>query len=362
MTAKLRVAVVGAGIADRHLTAFARLPDLFDVSVICAADDPRMPELAGKYGIARTSNDFAEVLAMADIDVVDICTPPSLHFGMCRAALEAGKDAICEKPLFGSVAEVDEIAGLVETSGRRLMPIFQYRFGGGLQKLMHLIGLGLTGKAYVSTVETHWTRNADYYQVPWRGKWATELGGGLLGHAIHAHDILNYVIGPSDSVFAFTATRVNPIEVEDCAAVALRMRDGSLATLSMTLGSSGEISRLRFCFENLTAESSLAPYTPGRDPWTFTARFPEFQAEIDRALDGYRPQGEGYTRQFELFHAAVAEGAPPPVTLADARASLELITAMYHSAETGMPVRFPIGADHPKYRSWLPDPGPQLGP
>jgi predicted dehydrogenase len=126
---------------------------------------------------------------------------------------------------------------------------------------------------------------------------------GLLGHAIHAHDMVNYVLGPSETVYALAATRVNRIEVEDCAAVALKLQDGSLATLSMTLGSSGEISRLRFCFENLTAESSLDPYTPSRDPWTFTGHTPQLQTQIDAALSAYQPQSEGYTRQFELFHA-----------------------------------------------------------
>jgi predicted dehydrogenase len=355
MADKLRVAVIGAGIAARHLTAYTRLPELYDVTVICSAHDPRMPGLAEKHGIARQTNDFAETLRMDDVDVVDICTPPNLHFDMAVGAIGAGKHVICEKPLFGSVAEVDEVSRLVEANGRQLMPIFQYRFGNGLQKLKFLIERGLTGKAYVSTVETHWTRDADYYAVPWRGKWQTELGGGLLGHAIHAHDMVNYLLGPSETVYALAATRVNRIEVEDCAAIALKLQDGSLATLSMTLGSSGEISRLRFCFENLTAESSLDPYTPSRDPWTFTGHTPELQARVDEALSAYRPQSEGYTRQFELFHAAVTAGAPLPVSLADARASLELITAMYHSAETGTPVAFPIAADHPKYRSWLPD-------
>ena len=354
MSQRLKVAIIGAGIADRHLTAFARLPELFEVTAICTAADPRMPGMAERYAIPLATEDFAAVLKMPDVDIVDICTPPNLHFEMAAQAIQAGKHVICEKPLFGSVAEVDEMSRIAAAHDRQLMPIFQYRFGNGLQKLKHLIGLGLAGRAYVSTVETHWTRDADYYAVPWRGNWQTELGGGLLGHAIHAHDIVNYVLGPNEAVYAMTATRVNRIEVEDCAAVALRLQDGSLATLSLTLGSSGEISRLRFCFENLTAESSLDPYTPSRDPWTFTGHTPELQARIDAALQSYQPQSEGYTRQFELFHRALTEGAPLPVTLADARTSLELITAMYHSAETGTPVPFPIGGDHPKYRSWLP--------
>jgi predicted dehydrogenase len=155
-------------------------------------------------------------------------------------------------------------------------------------------------------------------------------------------------------VFARTATRVNPIETEDCAAVACEMADGSLASLSATLGSRPEISRLRFCFEQLTAESSLSPYQPSFDPWTFTAASAERQAAIAAALQGFTAGPELYAGQFARLHAALASGGELPVTLADARASLELLTAIYHSASTGEAVTLPIGPGHPSFGGWLP--------
>ena len=80
------------------------------------------------------------------------------------------------------------------------------------------------------------------------------------------------------------------------------------------------------------AESITEPYTMSRDPWSFVAGTPEAQARVDAALAGLAPAEDGYTRQFELFHAALEAGTEPPVTLADARASLELVTAAYQSA------------------------------
>jgi predicted dehydrogenase len=139
------------------------------------------------------------------------------------------------------------------------MPIFQYRFGHGIQKLKLLIAEGVAGTPYLATVETAWRRRAEYYAVPWRGKWATERGGALLSHAIHNHDLLCYVLGRPRRVFAYTTTRVNAIEVEDCAAATLEMTDGSAASLN-TLGSPHEISRHRFSF-SLVAESNTRPYT-----------------------------------------------------------------------------------------------------
>lgn len=354
MADKLRVAVIGAGITSRHLKGFAALPELFEVPVLCSLDADRGQTLVTEYGIAEFTTDFDAVLERADLDIVDIATPPNLHFDMCKRAIEAGKHAICEKPLFGSLADVDVMARILEETDRRLMPIFQYRYGAGLQKLKHLVEKGLAGKPFLTTIETHWWRGDDYYAVPWRGKWAAELGGGLLGHAIHAHDMLNYVHGPCAEVFALTSTLVNPIETEDTAALSVRMQNGSLANLSMTLGSRKEISRLRFCFENFVAESILEPYSMSRDPWSFVAADEDAQRLFDAELAKVPLEKDGYARQFELFHAALMSGGELPVTLQDARNSLELVTAAYDSARRGQSVATPIQEDHSLYRSWLP--------
>jgi predicted dehydrogenase len=218
--------------------------------------------------------------------------------------------------------------------------------------LEHLIERGVAGRAYVATIETHWARGPDYYASPWRGRKATELGGALLSQAIHAHDLLMCVLGPVRRVFARTATRVNPIETEDCAVAALEMADGSLATLSVTLGSAEEISRLRFCFEGLTAESNHAPYHASSKPWRFMPRCVEHAGRIAAALADFTPQEEGCARQFALLHAALETGGPLPVAVDDARRSIELASALYHAAATGTDVELPLGPDHPTYCGW----------
>lgn len=354
MTRKLRVGVVGAGIAQRHLAGYNWNKDLFEVVVLCSLDEDRGRQAVAEYGVGAFTNDVETLFARDDLDIIDICTPPDSHFELSKRAIAAGKHVICEKPLFGSIADVDAMAELVGKTDRKYMPIFQYRYGTGLQKLKRLIALGLTGKPYLTTIETHWYRGPAYYEVPWRGKWASELGGGLLGHAIHAHDMLNYVHGACAEVFAHGATLVNDIEVEDTMTLSVKMANGSLAALSMTLGSRKEISRLRFCFSEMVAESILEPYTMGRDPWSFVAGTPEHQAKIDAALADYAVQEDGYTRQFQLFHEAIMSGGEPPVTLDDARNSLALVTAAYHSQRTGQPTALPITSTHPLYGSWLP--------
>lgn len=350
----LKVAVVGSGIGRSHINAYKLLPEQFDVRILCDIDRAKGQTLAAECGIPEVLTDYSELCKRGDIDVINICTPPHLHFAQCQQALESGKHAICEKPLVGSIKDVDALIEIEARSGRRLMPIFQYRWGHGVQKLKYLIEAGLAGKAYLTTVETAWRRRSDYYAVPWRGKWKSELGGCLLGHAIHGLDGMQYISGKVKNVFARTATRVNPIETEDCASVSMEMADGSLASLSVTLGSPEEITRHRFCFSGFVAESNTRPYSNNKDPWTFTGDSPEIQTQIDAALSRFVPQHEGFEGQFTRFYNAIEKGESSPVTLADARSALELVTAMYYSASTHQPVELPINSDHPKYASWLP--------
>jgi len=132
------------------------------------------------------------------------------------------------------------------------------------------------------------------------------------------------------------------------------MADGSLASLAVTTGSTVQISRHRFCFSNLTAESNTEPYANTADPWTFSGDSPEVVAQIEEALSRFVPLPEGFAGQFYHFYQALQDDSPLPVTLAEARASLELITAIYHAAETGEVITLPIGEDHPKYNGWQP--------
>ncbi|MCA9920367.1 MAG: hypothetical protein KC445_20565, partial [Anaerolineales bacterium] len=213
---------------------------------------------------------------------------------------------------------------------------------------------GLTGPAHLTTVETLWRRRPEYYARPWRGRWDTEMGGALVTLAIHAHDILSYVLGPVKSVMVRLKTAVNPIETEDTVAAALEMADGSLATLAVTTGSSQEISRHRFCFQNLVAESSLSPYNNSADPWQFHGDTPEIQAQIDAVLAQFVPLPERFTGQFYRFHQALTQGTDLPVTLADARQSAELLTALYHSGREETAVSLPISPTHPLYKGWQP--------
>lgn len=347
----LRVAIVGLGVGAAHADGFRRLPDDFDVAVVADPDASRV-EFVQSFTGAEAASSLDDVLARDDIDIVSLATPPFLHREQVQAVLHAGKHAICEKPLVGSLADVDVLARAEAETGRWVMPIFQYRYGRGLQKLLHLVDVGLAGRCHTVSVDVSWRRRPAYYAVPWRGRHATELGGILLSHCVHALDMVTLVVGAPTRAFARTATRVNDVETEDCASVSLLLPDGGFATMSATLGSCVEISRHRFVFERLVAESNTEPYENHREPWTFVGDCDADQAEIDETLAAFEPGPELYKGQFARLAAAMRCGDPPPATLDDARASLELLTALYWSAHHGVDAPLPLDADHEFHGGW----------
>lgn len=355
MSKIFNVAIIGVGIGRSHIVeGYLPNADKFKVKVLCDLNAERLAAVADEFAIEGRIASFDDVLAMDDIDIIDICTPPGLHYSMVMAALKAGKHVICEKPLVGSLAQVDAVIAEEKNSKGMLMPVFQYRFGNGIEQAKAIIDAGLAGKPYMGTVETLWRRDAPYYAVPWRGKWATELGGVLMGHAIHPHDLFTYLMGDIDRVFGRVATRVNPIEVEDTISASLLMKSGALASFTATLGSADDMTRIRLAFENVTFESDHAAYNPGEKLWKIQARNPATEAAIADLLKDWQHVPSRFQTQMARFHEALTGAGQLPVNSADSRRSLELVTAFYHSSATGEDVALPIGPGHPLYESWVP--------
>ena len=352
----LRVGVVGMGIGQLHLLSWLEVAGA-EVVAIAEPDEARRVQASNDWNVPGVAS-LADLLELG-VDVVDLCTPPSVHESQILDCLAAGTHVICEKPLVDSVAACDRLAiaqaEALATSGARLMPIFQYRFGDGAARARALVEAGITGRLHTASSSTWWRREGDYYaEAPWRGTWAGERGGSVLSHSIHNHDLLCWVGGPLVEVRALTATRVNPVETEDCAVAIGRTADGALMSMNVTLGAAEESSRLVWCFERVTIESSVEPYDPARGPWTFRFFDADTEAAAEKLWEGFDSGPRQYTGQFQAFVDALAAAEEFPVTLADASASLELVTAWYRSARTGSVETLPLAADHPDRDSWLP--------
>ena len=354
---KYQVAIIGTNIGAKHFEDFQKVSDRFNVHTLCGLTRGAIDKILKSNTETKISLNFEDVLKVKEIDIIDICLPPHLHFSACKKAMEAGKHVICEKPLVSSLKEIDELEKISKETGKIIFPVFQYRYGLGFSKLKALIKSGLAGKPLVASLETHWNRGKDYYSKPWRGTWKGEQGGAILSHSIHIHDLVSMILGPVSNVFAKLTTRVNDIEVEDCAALSIEMENGTLVTSSITLGAANDTSRLRFCFEGLTAESAASPekpYNPADDEWTFLPRTPITQSQIEYVLSKVKQSKSWYAGMFEEISNKLNSLPSEEVTLADARNSLEFVTAVYASSRQNKVIEIPINKKNKLYNSWLP--------
>ncbi len=352
---KFNVAVLGAGVGTQHADIIASQPDSFRLSHLCDLDLDRAAKAASASPDCILTTDLDAVLDSPDVDIVDICLPPHLHFDVAIRALRSGKHVIAEKPYVGSLAETRLIAEAVKATDKQVFPVFQYRYGPGYRQLRALMDSGLAGTPYAIALETHWQRGTAYYAAPWRGTWAGEMGGTVLSHAIHIHNLAEHIAGPAMEVNALLDTTVMGNETEDTAAIGWRASSGALVSSSITVGAAGNASRLRACFSGLTAESSDQPYRIAEGKWTFTATDPERQSEVDAVVQA-TPDGPIRFAGYFADIAAKLNGRPDEFLpdLNEATQSIALVTAIYASDRFGKRIKLPLPQDHPMYGGWKP--------
>ena len=153
---KYQIAIIGTNIGANHYEDFQKVSNRFNVHTICGLTRAPIENILLSNSDTRVSLNFEDVLKVKEIDIIDICLPPHLHFSACKKSLEAGKHVICEKPLVSSLEELDKLKKISNETGKTIFPVFQYRYGPGFSKLKALIKSGLAGKPLVASLETHW--------------------------------------------------------------------------------------------------------------------------------------------------------------------------------------------------------------
>jgi predicted dehydrogenase len=270
-----------------------------------------------------------------------------VHRAQAIAALDRGLTVFCEKPPALSLADLDEIIAAEQRSAGAFATVFQQRYGGGAEQLRALVADGTLGRPATAVCHTLWFRSPAYFAVDWRGRWETEGGGPTMGHGIHQMDLMLSVLGPWREVTAVATRIAQPTNTEDVSAALVTFECGAIGSVLNTLLAPRQTSYLRFDFERATAE--LEHYDRyGDDNWTLTAG-DEITARWAAARTGVIST---HAAQLEHVLDALDRGDKPPVTSADARATLELSAAIYASAFTGRPVRRgEIDASSPFYAS-----------
>ena len=362
----ITVGLIGIGqgpfsIGKHHLQTYLELPDLYTVKYVCDLDEAtaraQIKEKTGDENSIAVVSDMDVLFDDPDIDLVDVCLPPSLHLDVSLKGLQSGKHVVCEKPLVTSLADADTLVNAAKANNVILCPVFQYRYGKAMTQFEALRDADLLGKPYVGALNIHWERQKSYFdENEWRGTWKGDSGGCVLIHAIHHHDLMNCFFGDIQSVYALTTTRVNDVETEDCASISLEMKSGALASSSITLGASGSHTNMRFTFEKLTMEMGLPKTQEFAGPmmldWKFTARAPYEQAKIDAVLAKVEHDKDFFQGYFTELAKAIAGKPNKAITAEAGRRSIEFVTAVYYSAKTGETVNLPLTPEHPYYKGW----------
>src|SRR5215813_10886338 len=245
-----RVALIGTGaIAVQHMEAIQAAGERVSLVAVADIDEERAATFAGKYDVPVYYKDPQQLLEQTGPDVVMIATPPVSHADLSIRALEAGAFVLCEKPLCRSLNDFDRITAAEERTGRFVTTVFQWRCGSAARHLKTLIENGELGKPLVGTCLTEWYRDTAYYAVPWRGKWATELGGPTVGHGIHLTDLFLWLWAEWAEVSAMVGTLDRQIEVEDVSMVLIRFENGAMATIVNSVLSPRQETYLRLDFQ-----------------------------------------------------------------------------------------------------------------
>jgi predicted dehydrogenase len=335
----MRVGIIGGGnISDTHARAAQAIEGL-TVDAIYGDNAERVAALAGRVG-ASAYEDFERFLAHG-LDLVIIGSPSARHAEQGIAAARRGLHVLVEKPVDISTERIDALLEEVDRAGVKLGVCFQDRLHPDINATKKFVDAGTLGAPVLASGRIKWYRPPEYYAGSrWRGTWALDGGGALMNQAIHTVDLLLWMFGPVARVYARTATRVHPIEVEDTAAAVLEFASGALGTIeAATSVYPGYARRIELTGVEGTVviehdrivRSDLRAGGPGL---VSTSAGDENASASSATVADTR----GHQRIIRDFVHAIQTGGTPVCDGAEGRRSVALVEAIYESARTHGPV------------------------
>ncbi len=345
--------IIGCGmISGFHARALA---DVRGAKLVGCCD--RVPAAMRKFAKAHNCHGYdslQEMLKDPRIEAVTISTPSGAHLEPALAAARAGRHVIIEKPLEVTLRRCDRIIEACKKNRVKLATIFQSRFHQAPRRVKQAIETGRFGKLTVGDAYVKWWRSQAYYDSgAWRGTWSLDGGGALMNQAIHSVDLLTWLMGPVAEVTAHTATLAHKrIEVEDVAMATLRFANGALGVIeASTAVHPGFLKRIEIHGTQGTAvieEEDIRSWDfakRGRGDAAIRREMAQRQSTGGGASDPAAIGHHGHAAQMKDFVDAIRKNRAPAVDGPEARRSVEIIMAIYKSAETGRRVTLPLARD-----------------
>ncbi len=232
---KIKIALIGCGrISNKHFEAISQHATDLKLVSICDTDSQILAETVKKTGV-QGFHTLEDLLSKTDADVIILCTPSGLHAKQTIRCAEAGYHVMTEKPMATRWQDGVRMVQACDDAGVRLFVVKQNRRNTTLQMLKRAIDKRRFGRIYMVNINVFWTRPQSYYDsATWRGTWEFD-GGALMNQASHYIDLLDWLIGPVQSIQAMTGTLERHIEVEDTAVMNIHWRSGTLGSMNVTM-------------------------------------------------------------------------------------------------------------------------------
>ncbi len=334
---KVKFAILGCGrIFKKHADAISSIQGA-EIVAVCDKNIGRASDCGAKYGVPFYT-DLSDMMRFhPEADIVSILTHSGDHANSALEVCRYQKHVLVEKPMCLSLSDADRMIYMCKEANVKLFVVKQNRYNLPVKKLRTAVESGKFGKLVLGTVRVRWCRTQEYYdQDAWRGTWRDD-GGVFTNQASHHIDLLEWMMGEVESVFAKASTRLANIEVEDTGVALLRFKNGALGVIEATTATrpkdlEGSISILG---EKGTVE--IGGFAVNKlKTW-------QFLGDDNEAVENFSSNppdiyGFGHQEYIQDVVNCIQLNHEPVVSGVDGRRSLELIHAIYESIETGKEV------------------------
>ena len=340
---KPRFALIGCGrIANNHFESIAKHAERCELTDVCDVDPAALAAAVAKTGATGHSS-LAALLATSKADCVVLTTPSGLHPTQAAEAARAGFDVMTEKPMATRWSDGLAMVRACDDAGVRLFVVKQNRRNRTLQLLKQAVEKGRFGRIYMVTVNVFWSRPQAYYDsAAWRGTWEFD-GGAFMNQASHYIDLLDWIVGPVESVMAYTGTLARNIEVEDTGVAALKWRNGAMGSVNVTM-----LTHPKNLEGSITILGEKGSARVGGvavneiQHWEFADADPMDQQIADASYQTTSVYGFGHPLYYSNVIDTLRGEAAPEIDGREGLKSLELLIAMYMSARDGKRISLPL--------------------
>lgn len=340
---RIRFALVGCGrIAKNHFNAMRAHGTRAELVDVCDVDPAALRTSVDETG-ARGHASLDALLEHTDADAVVLTTPSGLHSQQAVRVAGSGRHVVTEKPMATRWHDGLRMVEACDRAGVRMFVVKQNRHNATIQLLKRAVSEQRFGRIFSVAINVFWTRPQSYYDsAAWRGTWEFD-GGAFMNQASHYIDLLDWLIGPIESVQSYTATLDRRIEVEDTGVMAVRWRSGALGTVNVTMLSyprnvEGSITILG---ENGTVRIGGVAVNEIQH-WEFADSRPYDSSIRDANYETTSVYGFGHPLYYDNVIKVLRGESAPETDGREGLKSLELLIAAYLSARDGRRVALPL--------------------